>query len=59
MKKTYIAPAIVMEYLNIVATPIATSVVILGSSDPISFDDDEIGDAEDVLVKGNSWDNIW
>lgn len=59
MKKTYQAPAIEMEYLNIVATPIATSFKVNGSSTPIVIVDEEVDDSEDALVKGDSWDNIW
>ena len=62
MKKTYIAPAIEMEYYNSVVMPIATSFRVEGSSNPISITDAEVGDSEDALVKGSNysvWDDIW
>ena len=62
MKKNYIAPSIETEYFGVVATPIAQSVTVNGSSNAVIITDTEVGDDEDVLVKGQSydvWADIW
>ena len=58
MKKTYIAPAIVMEHIDVTAALMVTSLNVSGSSNNIVFTDEEVGDEEEALVKGN-WADIW